>query len=150
MPPYPHPTSPAASAALRGSRKRDTRPELRLRSLLHRRGMRFRVDRLVTAGDIRVRPDILFSAARVAVFIDGCFWHQCPEHGNVPRRNQAYWVPKLRRNVERDKLVTSALMDQGWCVIRIWEHTDPDVAASTVASAISGRTNQTFGHLVRR
>ncbi len=125
---------------MRGNRRRDTGPELRLRRELHRQGLRYRVDAPLLAGSVRVRPDIVFSRARVAVFVDGCFFHVCPQHGNVPRRNTDYWVPKLHRNAERDERVTRALVEAGWKVIRVWEHEEPTQAAAKVAAVVSDQT----------
>jgi DNA mismatch endonuclease (patch repair protein) len=86
-----------------------------------------------------VRPDIVFPRLRVAVFIDGCFWHACPDHGTQPRRNGAYWSDKLRGNVERDRLIDAALREAGWLVRRHWEHEDPASTAALVAAAIRAR-----------
>jgi DNA mismatch endonuclease (patch repair protein) len=107
---------------MRANRKRDTGPELALRSALHRRRFRYRTGMAITGGGVRVVPDVVFSRRRVAVFVDGCWWHRCPEHGGMPRSNLDYWLPKLDRNVERDRLVNSALAAGGWTVVRIWEH----------------------------
>jgi len=94
---------------MRANRRTDTKPEMALRRALHRQGYRFRKDyRLDLAGGTRVRPDIAFTARRVAVFVDGCFWHACPEHGTRPANNVWYWEPKLRRNVERDRAADRA------------------------------------------
>jgi DNA mismatch endonuclease (patch repair protein) len=134
--PYPHPTTEAASRVMRGNRKRDTRPEVLLRSELHRRGLRFRKDYLIREAGLRVRADIAFPRRRIAVFLDGCFWHGCPKHGNVPRANSRYWSVKLARNHERDGMVNSQLRAAGWCVIRVWEHTDPAEAAAHVQEAL--------------
>ena len=135
--PYPYPESGAASLAVRANRKTDTKPEKRLRTLLHRNGYRFRKDLTIQLSDLRVRPDIVFTRQRVAVFVDGCFWHRCPEHGSTPRANSAYWGPKLDRNVERDRLVDERLREAGWQVVRIWEHVNPDEASELVAAAVS-------------
>jgi len=90
-------------------RRRDTKPELALRRALHGRGYRYRKDlRLDLDSGARVRPDIVFTARRVAVFVDGCFWHCCPEHGTRPANNTWYWEPKLARNVERDRAADAA------------------------------------------
>jgi DNA mismatch endonuclease, patch repair protein len=137
---YPFPTSEAAAASLRGNRKRDTRPERRVRALLHRRGLRFRVNHAIHAGGTRTRADIVFTRVRVAVFIDGCFWHQCPQHGNLPRQNTDYWGPKLARNVKRDEEVTTRLLADGWHVLRIWEHTPAEEAAATVVHALASHS----------
>lgn len=104
------------------NRRRDTKPELLVRRLLHARGARYRVDFRITAGDIAVKPDIVFTRRRLAVFVDGCFWHCCPQHGNIPARNQSYWIPKLERNQMRDRAVTTVLEAAGWTVVRAWEH----------------------------
>jgi DNA mismatch endonuclease, patch repair protein len=128
--PYPSPTSPEVSVRMRANKKRDSKPELAVRSLLHASGRRFRKHLAIKVQDRTIRPDIVFTRVRVAVFIDGCFWHVCPVHGNVPRANTAYWQPKLERNVERDRAVDSALSDAGWLVVRAWEHEAPtDVVA---------------------
>ncbi len=132
--PYPHPTSAAVSKRMRANPRRDTRPETALRAELHRLGLRFRKDLPLRLADRVVRPDVVFTRARLAVFLDGCFWHRCPEHGNVPRANGAYWGPKLDRNVARDRAVDDALAAAGWRVLRVWEHEDvADVAAAVAA-----------------
>jgi DNA mismatch endonuclease (patch repair protein) len=121
------------------NRKRDTRPERRVRTELFARGLRYRVNHPVRLETLTVRPDIVFPRQQVAVFVDGCFWHQCPEHGNVPRRNTAYWGPKLRRNIDRDRRVDTALASERWTVIRAWEHEDPEAVASRVAATVASR-----------
>ncbi|MBA3876472.1 MAG: hypothetical protein C0498_05975 [Anaerolinea sp.] len=107
---------------MRGNRGSGTGPEVRLRSALHRDGLRFRTGLPVLAGDVRVRPDATFTRARLAVFVDGCYWHRCPEHGTRPSANAAYWGPKLDRNVDRDLRVDAALAGEGWAAVRLWEH----------------------------
>lgn len=134
---YPHPTSPAATAVMRANKKRDTQPEVRLRSLLHGRGMRFRKDYMIRVNDRRVRVDIAFPVRRVAVFVDGCFWHRCPDHGNIPRANNRYWGPKLERNVERDRQQSMDLEADGWRVIRIWEHVCVEEAAQQIIDCLT-------------
>lgn len=136
---YPHPTSPAVSRRMRRNPRRDTRPERRLRSALHSRGLRFRVDHAIEAGTVRVRPDVVFTRLRVAVFVDGCFWHSCPLHGTRPAANRAYWEPKLLRNRVRDQQVTEALQGAGWLVVRVWEHEDPAEVADGLVRALGGR-----------
>jgi DNA mismatch endonuclease (patch repair protein) len=124
---------------MRANRRTDTKPELALRSALHRRGYRFRKDhRLDLDGGARVRPDIAFTARRVAVFVDGCFWHVCPQHGRDPAVNEWYWAPKLRRNIERDRAADAALAAAGWQVVRVWEHEPLDEAISAVVAALGG------------
>ena len=140
--PYPEPKDDAATRVGRGNRRSGTKPEVALRSTLHRRGLRFRKDYPVRVGKRRpLRPDVVFTRARVAVFVDGCFWHGCPEHQVIPRSNRDYWVPKLRRNVERDREVDEALTGAGWQVIRIWEHESDDVAALRIEEAVKQRTD---------
>ena len=134
---YPHPSSPGRSANMRANRRTDTKPELALRSALHRQGYRFRKDfRLDLDGGARVRPDIAFTGRRVAVFVDGCFWHVCPQHGRDPAVNESYWSPKLRRNVERDRAADAALAAAGWRVVRVWEHQSLDEAVAMVVEVL--------------
>lgn len=130
------PRDHAATQAAKGNRRTGTKPEIRLRSDLHRRGLRFRKDLLVRAGDVKVRPDVVFTRVRVAVFVDGCFWHGCPEHQVVPKSNRDYWVPKLRRNVERDRAADEALTADGWTVVRVWEHEDVAIAGQRVEAVV--------------
>jgi DNA mismatch endonuclease (patch repair protein) len=124
---------------MRANRRTDTKPELALRSALHRMGYRFRKDhRLDLNGGARVRPDIAFTARKVAVFVDGCFWHACPEHGRNPAVNEWYWAPKLRRNIERDRAADAALAAAGWQVVRVWEHQPLAAAVDAVIVALAG------------
>ncbi len=124
---------------MRANRKADTGPERRLRSTLHRLGLRYRVGIALLAGPTRVRPDVVFTRVRVAVFVDGCYWHSCPEHATSPRSNAGYWLPKLARNVERDRANDAALAAAGWRVVRVWEHEDPLAAAGTIAKLVESR-----------
>ena len=136
--PYPAPSSPGRSANMKSNRRVDTKPELALRRALHALGYRYRKDyRLDLPGGVRVRPDIVFTARKVAVFVDGCFWHCCPEHGSQPASNTWYWEPKLRRNVERDRAADAALGGAGWTVIRFWEHESIDAAVAGVAGLLA-------------
>ena len=121
---------------MRANRRRDTTPERILRSALHRLGCRFRVDLALEAGNGRVRPDVVFTGRRVAVFVDGCFWHACPEHGQQPVANASYWKSKLQRNVERDHRDTKSLERAGWTVVRVWEHVPTDEAVSAVQAVL--------------
>jgi DNA mismatch endonuclease, patch repair protein len=129
---------------MRANRRTDTKPELALRRALHQLGYRYRKDyRLDLDGGRRVRPDIAFTARKVAIFVDGCFWHACPEHGSKPRANEWYWGPKLLRNVERDRANDAALVLAGWSVVRLWEHVPLDEAIATVVTALGpGRLAQ--------
>ncbi|MGS2805675.1 very short patch repair endonuclease [Nocardia sp. MW-W600-9] len=116
---------------MRAIKRTDTKPEVELRRELHRLGYRFRKDLpIAVEGRRPVRPDIVFTARRVAVFVDGCFWHACPEHGRSPTTNEWYWTPKLRRNVTRDREADAALSTAGWTVVRVWEH-EPVASALT-------------------
>jgi DNA mismatch endonuclease (patch repair protein) len=129
---------------MRANRRTDTKPEIALRRALHRQGYRFRKDyRLDLADGKRVRPDIAFTAKRVAVFVDGCFWHACPEHGSKPANNVWYWEPKLRRNVERDRAADAALLAAGWNVVRIWEHETLEAAVTAVLAALAWKLSST-------
>jgi DNA mismatch endonuclease, patch repair protein len=127
--PYPEPTSAEASAIGRANRRTDTKPERLLRSNLHALGLRFRVDLRIKEEGVAVRPDIVFTRRRIAVFVDGCFWHRCPQHFHAPKRNLDYWGPKIEANVRRDERVAAALRAAGWYVARIWEHEDMTEAA---------------------
>lgn len=102
---------------------------------MHRNGLRYRVDFRPDPA-LRRRADVVFTRAKVAVFVDGCFWHKCPEHGSMPNVNQDYWEPKLHRNAERDAETDAYLQDKGWTVVRIWEHEDPEEAAWRVRDAV--------------
>jgi DNA mismatch endonuclease (patch repair protein) len=133
---YPHPSSPGRSANMRANRRTDTKPEMALRRALHRQGLRYRKDYRLDLDGARVRPDIAFTARRVAVFVDGCFWHVCPEHGTKPAANTWYWGPKLTRNVERDRAADAALVAAGWRVVRVWEHEPLDAAVAAVNAAL--------------
>lgn len=112
-------------------RTRDTQPELLLRRDLHRKGLRYRVDAALP-GMPRRRADILFTRAKVAVFVDGCFWHGCPEHKTSPANNGAWWAAKLARNVERDRETNAHLTSLGWTVLRVWEHENMQHAATDI------------------
>jgi DNA mismatch endonuclease (patch repair protein) len=151
---YPTATSAAVSTVMRANYRRDTRPELALRRLLHAGGLRYRVDRPVSVEGRTVRPDIVFGPAKVAVFVHGCFWHRCPTHGTRPGGpNADYWRAKLDRNVTRDELNLTALSNAGWQVIIIWEHEDPRHAADRVTCALkegglkATRASRAGGHI---
>jgi DNA mismatch endonuclease (patch repair protein) len=137
--PYPEPLHPHVTLRMSRNRRRDTRPELLLRRLLHARGLRFRVDYPIRTDEIKVRPDVVFTRRRLAIFVDGCFWHGCPEHGNIPTRNQSYWVPKLERNRARDSLVTAALIRAGWVVLRVWEHEPVTAVAARILESLAAQ-----------
>lgn len=133
---YPKPMNEGRSRNMRANRRTGTKPEVALRKALHSLGYRYRKDlRLDLAEGVRVRPDIVFTARKVAVFVDGCFWHVCPEHGRQPTTNEWYWTPKLRRNMERDRAADAALTKAGWRVVRLWEHESLPSAVETVIEA---------------
>ncbi len=134
--PYPEPKNAAATRVGQGNKRTGTKPEVALRSNLQRRGVRFRKDLLIRAAGRRVHPDVVFTRAKVVVFVDGCFWHGCPEHQVVPKSNLNYWVPKLRRNVERDRDIDAALAAEGWSVIRVWEHEDGEANAARIEALV--------------
>ncbi|GAB3156166.1 very short patch repair endonuclease [Microbispora hainanensis] len=137
---YPAPLNEGRSRNMRANRRADTKPEVALRSALHRLGYRYRKDLRLDLGDVRVRPDIVFTGRKLAVFVDGCFWHVCPEHGRQPTTNEWYWAPKLRRNVERDRAADAALTAAGWQVVRLWEHESLPAAVETVVAALNSET----------
>lgn len=136
----PPPSHARITAVMRGNKRSGTRPERAVRSALHNAGMRFRVDHLVRTPNRNVRPDIVFTRQQVAVFVDGCFWHGCPEHGRTPSTNEGYWQEKLRRNVLRDAAVDAALSASGWEVIRIWEHEELDRVVLQISKAVRRRS----------
>src|SRR5271156_3862934 len=129
------PSSAGVSERMSRVRRRDTAPELELRSELHRRGFRYRGDRRPLTGIPR-RPGVVCGPSKVAVYVDGCFWHSCPEHGTMPRSNEAFWQEKLGRNQQRDAAVNEALAAEGWTVVRIWEHEEIEAAADRVEEAV--------------
>jgi DNA mismatch endonuclease (patch repair protein) len=134
----PVPSTPAVSERMRRARRTNTGPEVALRSELHRRGLRFRIQRPLTF-DRRRKADIAFPTEQVAVFVDGCFWHSCPEHATSPRANAEFWQEKLERNRARDLDTNRQLADGGWLVIRVWEHEDPAAAADRILSEVRSR-----------
>lgn len=120
-------------------RTRDTEPEMAVRRLVHSMGLRYRVDAAPLPG-LRRRADLVFGPSRVAVFIDGCFWHGCTEHGNPrPRSNEWYWPEKIRRNRSRDEDTDARLRAAGWVVVRVWAHEPPSNVAERVAGLVRGR-----------
>jgi DNA mismatch endonuclease (patch repair protein) len=132
-PPEPHRVRPGAMLSSRMSTlaRRDTAPEVALRRELHRRGLRYRVHAKVP-GNNRRTIDIAFSRVKLAVYVDGCFWHGCAEHGTQPRTNNQWWKWKIDRNRTRDADTNRALTEVGWAVVRVWEHEDVKIAADRV------------------
>ena len=116
-----------------------TGPEMLIRRELHRRGLRFRVNHPRLPG----RPDIAFTGARIAVFVDGCFWHACPEHGVLPKNNRDWWRSKLDRNVARDREKDAQLAEMDWITLHVWEHESPADAADTIEQMWRSRRRST-------
>ncbi|MEU7139351.1 very short patch repair endonuclease [Nocardia sp. NPDC046473] len=135
-------TDAATSARMSRQRRSGTKPELALRKELHRRGLRYFVDRAPIRGQRR-RADLVFPRLRIAVYVDGCFWHRCPQHATDPRNNAEWWAAKLAGNVARDRATDAALIDAGWQVIRVWEHEDAVAAADRVQVALGIRASGT-------
>ena len=135
LPPESWASSAQVRVTMRGNRSKNTTPEMKLRSMLHRRGLRYRVDAPPTPGTRR-RADVVFPRERVAVFVDGCFWHGCPEHYRPSTRNIAFWEEKLATNRSRDAQTNEALVAAGWTVIRVWEHEDMSEAADRIEAAV--------------
>lgn len=124
---------------MRANRRRDTAPELALRRAVHALGLRYLVDRAPLAAQRRRRADLVFTRVRVAVFLDGCFWHGCPQHHTVAKTNAAFWADKVTENRRRDDEFDAVLADSGWLSIRIWEHEDPAAAAHRIREAVTSR-----------
>jgi DNA mismatch endonuclease, patch repair protein len=124
----PVPLNKTVSAQMQKMGRSSTAPEMLIRRELHRCGLRYRVNYRLLPG----RPDLAFSSARIAVFVDGCFWHACPDHGILPKNNREWWREKLERNVARDRDKDQQLETLGWVVVHVWEHEDPIEAAEVI------------------
>ncbi|WP_406326617.1 very short patch repair endonuclease [Streptomyces sp. NBC_01617] len=131
--------SDSVRSVMRANRSKDTKPELRLRSLVHGAGLRYRVSTRPLP-DLRRTADLVFVKARVAVFVDGCFWHGCPEHLRPARKNSEFWSEKIAANRARDEETGRVLTEAGWMVVRVWEHEDPADAARRVIAAVTDRS----------
>lgn len=131
----PRAPAPGVRARMQRQRRRDTNPELELRRVLHARGLRYRVNWPVP-GRVRRTIDIAFTRRKVAVFVDGCFWHACPAHATSPKANAEWWRTKLATNVARDRDTDELLREAGWTVVRIWEHEEPTAAARVIEKAL--------------
>lgn len=136
-------TTPAASSPeirrrMETTRRRDTGPESEIRRRLHAMGYRYRVD-VRPIEECRSRADIVFRARKLAVFVDGCFWHGCPIHGTWPRANAAWWKKKIRANIQRDRRTAALLRKSGWRVVRVWEHEPPQEAVTGIVVALDAR-----------
>jgi DNA mismatch endonuclease (patch repair protein) len=133
----PVPSSEAVSVQMKRMGRKDTAPELALRKALTARGLRYRLHRR----DLPGTPDVAFIAARIAVFVDGCFWHGCLEHGVMPKANRQWWRAKLDANRARDARKDRALIDAGWLPVHVWEHEDLDVIADQLAALVESRVS---------
>ncbi|MGW4426277.1 very short patch repair endonuclease [Streptosporangium sp. NPDC004631] len=131
-------SSDGVRASMRANKGRDTKPEIALRRAVHALGLRYRVSyRPLKA--VRRTADLVFTKVKIAVFMDGCFWHGCPQHHTVAVTNASFWAEKVRRTQERDAETDRLLKEEGWLVIRVWEHQDPVQAAALVADAVVTR-----------
>lgn len=131
-------SSPSIRVVMSANRPRDTKPEVALRSAVHARGLRYRVSARPIPG-VRRTADLVFPGPRVAVFLDGCFWHGCPEHYRPSSRNSEYWTSKIAATRKRDQETDELLAEAGWAVIRVWEHEPAEDAADRVERAVLGR-----------
>ncbi len=120
---------------MQANRRRDTKPEMAVRRLIHARGLRYLVD-AKPSPTLNRRADIVFRRARIAVFVDGCYWHGCPAHGTVARSNATYWSQKIGRNRARDQETDRLLRQEGWRIIRVWEHEDPVAVADRIFAEV--------------
>lgn len=137
-PPESWASSSEVRASMRGNRSRDTGPERRLRSLLHAHGLRYRVSARPLP-NLRRTADIVFPSAQVAIFVDGCYWHGCPEHHRPATKNSEFWRKKIADNQRRDVETTEMLVDEGWTVIRCWEHEEPSSVADRIVGALADK-----------
>ncbi|WP_263359257.1 very short patch repair endonuclease [Acidicapsa ligni] len=121
---------------MQGNKSRDTKPEVAVRSAVHALGMRYRISARPLR-DLRRTADLVFRNARVAVFVDGCFWHGCPQHHAQPKTNATYWATKIRGNKTRDEDTTERLRQEGWTVLRFWSHEEPPSVATQIAEVVA-------------
>jgi DNA mismatch endonuclease (patch repair protein) len=133
---HPKPASEQVSRRMSRTGQRDTAAELGLRRELHRRGLRYRVDVAPISG-IRRRADVVFPRRRLAVFVDGCFWHGCPEHATWPKNNAEWWREKIEANRRRDRDTDRRFAEAGWSIFRVWEHEDASCAADRIVRALA-------------
>jgi DNA mismatch endonuclease (patch repair protein) len=136
-------SSMAALKRMQAAKPRDTAPEKAIRSALHRLGLRYSLD-VKPVEDLNRRADILFRSLKIAVFVDGCFWHGCPIHGTQAKANAEFWRTKINRNQERDTQTTKYLEQAGWKVIRVWEHEDPILASKKIYRIVNQRRKLMF------
>jgi DNA mismatch endonuclease (patch repair protein) len=121
---------------MKANRGTNTTPERQFRARLHALGWRYRVNLRLVVGGVATRPDVAFTRRRIAVFIDGCFWHGCPEHASWPKSNPEFWRNKIEGNRRRDQQQSEALLQAGWTVMRVWEHEDIDAAVARITALL--------------
>jgi DNA mismatch endonuclease, patch repair protein len=136
---------------MQANKGRDTKPEKAVRSLLHAAGHRYRVNRRPVP-ELRRTADILFGPTKIAVFIDGCYWHGCPQHGQRPKTNAEFWAQKIDGNIRRDRETDKLLAEAGWLTLRFWEHESPSICVERIAAAVAERreAKSTSGHSSRK
>ena len=130
------PSSPETSRRMAKVRQKGTDAEIALRRELYRRGLRYRIDYEVMKKPRRV-ADVAFLGLRIAIFVDGCFWHGCPEHATWPKQNAEFWRQKIEANRHRDAGTNSRLLDAGWTVLRFWEHEEPDAVVAAICTTLA-------------
>ncbi len=140
----PPASTPCARSRMEKQKQRDTGPEMKIRSIIHRAGFRFRTD-YRPESSLKTRADIVFPRIKLAVFIDGCFWHSCPIHKTIPKSNTVWWQEKLEANRCRDRAADRALEEFGWTVIRIWEHEDPEQATQKISRILESLYDRAEG-----
>src|SRR5580698_401310 len=128
-------STPAIRRVMQGNKSRDTKPEVAVRSAVHALGMRYRVSARPLR-DLRRTADLVFRNARVAVFVDGCFWHGCPKHHAPPKTNSGYWATKVQGNRNRDRDTNQRLREEHWTVLRFWSHEEPLSVATQIANVV--------------
>ncbi|GAB4404435.1 MAG: hypothetical protein OHK003_32360 [Anaerolineales bacterium] len=128
---------------MKAAKPRDTAPEKALRSVLHKKGLRFRVDEKPIK-ELNRKADIVFRSAKIAVFVDGCFWHGCPLHGTQSKANAEFWENKIRQNKERDEDTNKRLNKAGWKVVRVWEHEEPEKISNKIYRIVRQRQSKEY------
>lgn len=137
----PSASSGAALARMKAAKPTDTAPELAIRSVLTQKGLSFQIDEK-PIDNLNRKADIIFRPVKVAVFVDGCFWHGCPIHGTKAKANAEFWASKIKQNQERDLDTTRRLEASGWKVIRVWEHENPEEVSQKIYDIVIKRKNK--------
>ena len=143
---FPKSDNAITAKSMRSNRRVDTKPEMTVRHALFRLGYRYRKDFPISVVGRSPRPDIVFARQRLCVFVDGCFWHGCPEHCRIPARNREYWLAKIGGNAARDATDARRLVEAGWDVLRLWEHEGTDRAVDQITSALAKRVATLRSH----